>query len=110
MLEVSTNLGYEPLPHQMDMRPIQLNAKQVRAIEWVTNRLTRLWGRSMDGSLSFALIHGGDGTFVLSATNVNSDEFRWYSTTQDWYGHIGVRGGVRKYAGNLSLLRASDKS
>jgi hypothetical protein len=53
-----------------------------------------------DGALSFTAETMANGVVLLSASNVRGD-LRWFEQVADWYGYVGPRGSVRKYAGSI---------
>lgn len=71
---------------------------QATKLQALTTKLAR---RPVDGALCFYVQPSGD-SLIFAATNVYAD-LKWFDSTADFYAIIGPRGGVRKYAGNLSL-------
>ena len=76
---------------------------QVRRIQHMTNRLSRMTHH--DGTLCFKATVRPDGAVLFNVTNIFSNDGRglqWFEQTADLYAIVGPRGGVRKYAGNIS--------
>jgi hypothetical protein len=76
-----------------------MNANQQSAIRRATNLLSQ---RYHEGSLSFYVERVNDTSVLLVATNVYGD-LAWFQKTSDFYGIVGPRGGIKKYAGNMSI-------
>lgn len=75
-----------------------MTKSQATKLQAITAKLAR---RSVDGSLCFHVQPSGD-SLIFAATNIYAD-LKWFESTADFYAIIGPRGGVSKYAGNLSL-------
>ena len=75
-----------------------MTKSQVTKLQALTTKLAR---RPVDGSLCFYVQPSGD-SLIFAATNIYAD-LQWFERTADFYAIIGPRGGICKYAGNLSL-------
>ena len=76
-----------------------MNAKQISAIRHATNLLSKFYTTAR---LSFTTEQLDDGSVIFAASNVDTD-LRWFETSYDFFAIVGPRGGIRKYAGNMSL-------
>lgn len=79
-----------------------MNKSQQRRIQHMTSRLSRMTHH--DGTLTFRAEMQPGGAVLFTATNIYSDTggLQWFERTSDLYCIVGPRGGVRKYAGNIS--------
>lgn len=79
-----------------------MNAHQVKALQRLTAKLADRDRYTFDGTMSFRIVGEVGDTIIFSATNEN-DEMPWYGIYKSFFAHIGPRGGVKKFSGNISL-------
>lgn len=76
-----------------------MNAKQISAIRRATNLLSKFYTTAR---LSFTTEQLENGSVILAASNTDTD-LRWFETSYTFFAIVGPRGGVRKYAGNMTI-------